>query len=213
MLSSRSCGVGKIVRFQRRRMGAAANRRRGNTLTPRSLLLPAVIAGGVAGFLLYDLAPVGLISGQGAWTATSVAPGEASIAGRTSVIDGDTLDIHGVRIRLHGIDAPESSQSCLADGTKWRCGQQAALALADKIGSSTVSCEERDVDRYGRVVAVCHTRGEDLNAWLVASGWALAYRRYSTDYVDEEEAAEAGRRGIWRGSFVAPWDWRRGGRL
>ncbi len=104
------------------------------------------------------------------------------IAGAASVIDGDTIEIHGQRIRLHGIDAPESSQTCLdAGGRTWRCGQQAALALQDLIGRRTVTCDERDVDRYGRIVGRCLVGTLDINEWLVAQGLALAYRRYSRD--------------------------------
>lgn len=135
------------------------------------------------------------------------------IAGRASVIDGDTIDIHGRRIRFHGIDAPESRQLCLAAGALYRCGQKAALALADRIGSATVACTPTDRDRYGRTVAVCRADGIDLNAWMVRAGWAVAYRRYSGDYVGDEEAAAAGRAGIWQGTFVVPADWRRGRRL
>ena len=135
------------------------------------------------------------------------------LAGRASVIDGDTIEIHGQRIRLHGIDAPESGQSCIAKGKKTRCGQQAALALANKIGNRTVACEPKDRDRYRRVVAVCRAGGEDLNAWMVSQGHALAYRRYSTAYVEQEDSASRSKFGIWRGAFVAPWDWRRGKRL
>ena len=141
------------------------------------------------------------------------APAHAEIIGQASVIDGDILDIHGQRIRLHGIDAPESSQLCRAAGAEYRCGQQAALALDDRIGGATVTCSERDVDQYGRIVAVCFARGEDLNAWMVLAGWAVAYREYSEDYLDEETAARTAGRGIWRGEFVMPWDWRRGERL
>ncbi len=131
------------------------------------------------------------------------------IAGTASVIDGDTIEVHGRRIRLHGIDAPESRQTCTAEGKPYRCGQEAALALADKIGRRPVTCEQRDVDRYGRVVGVCRAGGEDLNRWMVAEGLALAYRRYSHDYVAAELAAQKAGRGIWRGEFEAPWDWRR----
>jgi endonuclease YncB( thermonuclease family) len=135
------------------------------------------------------------------------------IAGRASVIDGDTLEIRGTRIRLHGVDAPESGQYCLnAADRLYLCGQRAALALADKIGANNVSCEERDKDRYGRVVAVCRQGGEDLNAWLVIEGLALAYRRYGTDYAGEENEAREKGRGLWAGKFTAPWEWRRGGR-
>ena len=136
-----------------------------------------------------------------------------NVSGRARVVDGDTLDIGRTRVRLHGIDAPESRQSCLADGRRWPCGERATRALDQRIGSRTVSCEERDRDRYGRSVAVCRAAGEDLNAWMVRAGWAIAYRRYSRTYVAEESSARAARRGLWRGDFVAPWDWRRGERL
>lgn len=81
------------------------------------------------------------------------------------------------------------------------------------MGNAAVDCEERDVDRYGRTVAVCRLGNEDLNAWMVASGWAIAYRQYSGDYVREEEAAAVAKHGIWQGDFVPPWEWRRGKRL
>jgi endonuclease YncB( thermonuclease family) len=132
-----------------------------------------------------------------------------SLSGRASVVDGDTLEIHGARVRLVGIDAPESDQSCLdATGQSWRCGQRAALVLADRIGAATVTCEGDERDRYGRLLAVCRARAEDLGAWLVGEGLALAYRRYSMAYVGQEDAARAAGRGIWAGTFVPPWDWR-----
>ena len=135
-----------------------------------------------------------------------------TITGRASVIDGDTLEIAGKRIRLHGVDAPESSQTCTdSRGVKYRCGQRAAFALADKIGSRPVSCSARDTDRYGRIVAVCSQRDADLNAWLVAEGHAVAYRQFSKDYVPQENAARADKRGIWAGSFTPPSEYRKGG--
>ena len=135
-------------------------------------------------------------------------PVHAEIAGRASVIDGDSIEVAGQEIRLHGIDAPEFKQTCVASGKSWRCGRQAAHALARKVSGREVVCAQRDRDRYGRVVAVCRRAGEDLNAWLVAEGWALAYRRHSRAYIGEEAAARAARRGIWRGEFVPPWEWR-----
>lgn len=148
--------------------------------------------------------------------AAPVAAAAASeqVTGVATVIDGDTIEIQGTRIRLHGIDAPESAQLCQRpDGARWRCGQQAALALQDHIGRSTVTCVERDIDRYGRLVGQCSVHGADINAWLVANGWAVAYRRYSTDYLSSEQAAREGNVGVWSGLFVMPWDWRRGERL
>jgi endonuclease YncB( thermonuclease family) len=135
------------------------------------------------------------------------------IVGRASVIDGDTIEISGTRIRLHGVDAPESAQLCQnVDAKGYRCGQKAALALSDKIGTMNVSCEQRDVDRYQRIVAVCSLNGDDLNAWLVQEGYALAYRQYGSDYISEEDAARKTKRGLWAGSFTPPWDWRKGKR-
>ena len=165
---------------------------------------------------------VGRLTGRTRGSADEADPGvgnamaatfAADLSGRARVVDGDTIEVGGARVRLHGVDAPESGQSCLARGTRWPCGQHATRALAGHIGGRPVTCEERDRDRYGRVVAVCRHAGRDVNAWLVAQGWALAYRRYSRAYVDEEAAARAARRGVWRGKFVAPWDWRRGERL
>lgn len=175
-----------------------------------------------------------VVAGVAAWqesrapVAPSAAPVDAPIAksggklaaqpsspkgtvfeGTASVIDGDTLDLHGQRIRLHGIDAPESKQSCTRGGETWRCGQAASLALADKIGRQPIACEQRDIDRYKRVVARCRLGSEDLNAWLVRSGWAMAYRQYSKDYVADEAAAQAAHVGIWAGEVQPPWDWRR----
>ena len=132
----------------------------------------------------------------------------AEIAGRASVIDGDTIEIRGQRVRLFGIDSPESAQLCQAGQKPYRCGQQAALALADRIGERTVRCQERDTDRYGRVVAVCYVGGEDLDRWMVEQGWAVAFRKYSLDYVDAENDAREARRGIWQGEFEMPWEWR-----
>ena len=137
----------------------------------------------------------------------------AQPSGRASVSDGDSLEIAGQRVRLHGIDAPEWKQRCTADSRQWRCGVAATRALKKRIGGEAVTCTPRDRDRYGRIVAVCRAGGVDLNAWMVAQGWALAYRRYSTAYVDEERAAQAAERGVWRGRLVAPWEWRRGKRL
>lgn len=140
-------------------------------------------------------------------------PARADIAGHPTVVDGDTLEIGAQRIRLHGIDAPERRQTCAVRGKPWDCGAEATRALAARIADRHVECESTDTDRYGRTVAVCRSGGADLNAWMVAEGWALAYRRYATDYVDHELAAQNAQRGIWRGEFVAPWEWRRGRRL
>lgn len=133
----------------------------------------------------------------------------APLVGRASVIDGDTLEIAGKRVRLHGVDTPESGQTCEAGGETYRCGQRAALALADRLGQRTVTCRPRDTDRYGRIVAACTVGRTDVGRWLVSQGWAVAYRPYSQDYVAAEAQARAARRGLWAGSFTPPAEWRR----
>ena len=137
----------------------------------------------------------------------------ADVIGPARVIDGDSLEIAGERIRLHGIDAPESSQICRLDGKRWQCGKDAANILADKIARRPVTCEDLGRDRYKRIIARCAVAGEDIGSWMVQQGLALAYRRYSLDYIDEEAEAQAARRGIWASEFVKPWEWRRGKRL
>jgi endonuclease YncB( thermonuclease family) len=133
-----------------------------------------------------------------------------AIVGPASVLDGDSLKVGDRQIRLFGIDAPERRQTCLDPaGQRYRCGDAARAALAGKIAGATIRCQPRSIDRYERWVAVCYRADEDLNGWLVAQGWALAYRHYSNDYVAAEDAARARRAGIWRGSFETPWDYRR----
>lgn len=137
------------------------------------------------------------------------SPSPQTLTGIPRVTDGDTIRIGNTRIRLHGIDAPEKRQTCTADGKAWRCGDAATDAFRDAIGGLAVTCTKRDTDRYGRVVAVCWAGAVELGAWMVRQGWAVAYRRYSMDYVADENVARAGRRGLWRGEFVMPWVWRR----
>lgn len=136
-----------------------------------------------------------------------------TIAGRASVIDGDTIEIHGERIRLNGIDAPESRQFCLDDrGAEYRCGRAAADALdAFLADRRPISCEVVDIDRYGRYVAICSAAGIDVSGWLVREGHALDWERYSKGkYSGDQAAARQARRGMWAGLFARPWEWRRG---
>ncbi len=140
-------------------------------------------------------------------------PALADVAGTVSVIDGDTIEVHDQRIRLHGIDAPESRQLCRLDGKPWQCRKDATDALTDKIARRPVTCEDLGRDRYKRIIGRCTVAGEDIGSWMVSQGLALAYRQYSADYVDEEAAAQAAWRGFWAGEFVPPWKWRRGTRL
>ena len=94
-------------------------------------------------------------------------PAWADITGKARVIDGDTIEVAGQRIRLHSIDAPETRQLCYLDGKRWQCGKDAGNILSDWIDHRPVTCQERDRDRYGRIVAVCYVGDEDLNAWMV----------------------------------------------
>jgi endonuclease YncB( thermonuclease family) len=151
------------------------------------------------------LAQVALIGPDG---ATQAAP----VAGQAKVIDGDSLEIGMTQIRLYGIDAFEGKQSCGAGGGEWDCGEAAADKLRSLVGSRPVTCDGRDVDDYGRTVAVCHSGETDLGAELVRAGLALAYRRFSDDYVDEEDDARFARRGAWAGDFEQPWNERNGAR-
>jgi endonuclease YncB( thermonuclease family) len=131
------------------------------------------------------------------------------ISGRAEVTDGDSLEIGSTRLRLYGVDAVEGRQSCTRGGRAWACGNEAARKLRSLIGDRTVTCTKRDVDDYGRVVAVCRSGAADLGAEMVRAGFATAYRRYSNEYVDEEKEARNARRGIWAGEFTSPEDYRR----
>jgi endonuclease YncB( thermonuclease family) len=135
-------------------------------------------------------------------------PPPESLEGTPLVIDGDTIEVAGQRIRLHGIDAPEWEQTCTKGAEQYSCGQAATTALKEMVADREVNCQGKDVDRYGRIVAVCSVGETDINARMAVLGWALAYRRYSMDYVDEEATAEVSRSGMWAGEFMKPWEWR-----
>ncbi|MBW6416670.1 thermonuclease family protein [Celeribacter sp. PS-C1] len=124
--------------------------------------------------------------------------------GALRVVDGDTLAIGEIKIRLHGIDAPELSQSCSdMRGESWACGDWSKAVLA-RLAVGEVACVEKARDRYGRTVAVCYGDAGDLNAEMVRAGAAYAYAKYSRDYVADEEAARAGGHGLWRAGSQAP---------
>jgi endonuclease YncB( thermonuclease family) len=134
-----------------------------------------------------------------------------SISGIARVIDGDTIEINRKRIRLHGIDAPEQKQKCLdANKLEYACGEYATTFLRTKVQSARVSCNVNGVDRYKRLIAVCYIGSENINNWLVRRGWAIAFKRYSKDYVSTERKARIERNGVWKGAFVEPWKWRKG---
>ena len=132
------------------------------------------------------------------------------LTGQASIIDGDTLEIHGSRIRLWGVDAPESTQLCRGeDSQQYRCGARAANELDAFIASRVVSCLPINLDRYGRTVATCSVGGADLGEWLVKNGLALDWPQYSKGKYDAlQRAAEQAGRGMWAGSYVEPWLYR-----
>jgi endonuclease YncB( thermonuclease family) len=152
----------------------------------------------------------GALAIHAAQRVSHILPAEVhgDIVGKAWVVDGDTVDIARSRIRLQGIDAPESNQSCTDAGNRaWPCGRAAAHELIELIAGRPLKCEASGLDRYRRVLAVCALPdGSDVNAWMVQQGWALAY--YSAAYRPEEAEAQAAKRGIWAGSFMPPWDWR-----
>ena len=124
--------------------------------------------------------------------------------GQTRVVDGDTIDLNGVRIRLNGIDAPEFGQTC---GT-WRCGEAALEKLAALIGSSQLNCDASGSDGYGRTIATCYAADTDIGEEMVRAGYAWAFVKYSAVYEEQEEEARAKRLGIWRFDSIPAWDYR-----
>lgn len=125
--------------------------------------------------------------------------------GSVYVIDGDTVIINKVHIRLKGIDAPEMTQSCERNGNSYDCGKEARNFLRARIGRAPIRCQTEGFDRYGRDLARCYLGETDLNGWMVQQGWALAYG----DYDREETDARRNSRGMWAGRFEKPSSWRK----
>lgn len=130
------------------------------------------------------------------------------VLGPARAVDGDTLEVSGKRVRLYGIDAPESDQTCQKDGTSWACGQMATQQLSALVEGQQVECRGSGVDQYDRMLAVCTAGSEQLNQVMVEQGWAVAYRQYSDDYVAAELRAKSNRLGIWSSTFMLPSDYR-----
>ena len=141
-----------------------------------------------------------------------------SVLGYAKIIDGDTIKINSKKIRLHGIDAPEKKQTCkkpyliigIFSFTKsYSCGQVSTDKLIKKINNQIIKCKIKNVDRYNRLIGECYKRNENLNAWLVSNGYAVAYRKYSKKYIPNERNAKNNNLGIWQGKFEMPWNFRR----
>jgi len=178
----------------------------------RSLVLTLLILAAIAGMQLVGKgdAPVSNYLDK----ATSLLPRSDGnpIEGRASVVDGDTIEIAGQRVRFNGIDAPEGQQSCKnSNGKAYACGRSAAKALDNFLaGSRPVRCEFLDWDQYGRYVGNCaRADGRSVQEWLVESGHALDWPRYSAGgYAVQQARAKQARRGVWQGEFEEPWEWR-----
>lgn len=131
-------------------------------------------------------------------------PKPVEVSGHARVIDGDSVRVGGIEIRLQGIDAPESAQTCMRGGTSWPCGAEAARKLGNQTRGRIVECKGNGRDVHDRLLATCQVNGEEINHWLVEQGWALSYH----DYPGAERTARAAKRGIWSGTFIRPRDWR-----
>ena len=154
--------------------------------------------------------------------ATAGYPVRAEIAGMPKIIDGDTIEVQGQAIRLYGIDAPELGQACTIKARTYDCGMVARTALLDLTAGVAVTCKvvsakvvsaepgrANEDGRPGR----CFAQGYDLSEGMAYTGWALAQREVTERYLVFEERAQAAGRGLWKGRFVTPWDWRGGARL
>jgi Micrococcal nuclease (thermonuclease) homologs len=135
--------------------------------------------------------------------------GMSDLTGTATVIDGNTIDLKGQRIRLGGIDAPEMAQVCgMATGGSWACGREAANALVKLTGNRQVVCLSHGTDKYDRVLGVCSVDGVEINAELVRQGLAWAFVKYSTSYVKQETEAKAAAVGVWQGDAQPAWIYR-----
>jgi len=144
---------------------------------------------------------------------------EKAIYGKAQVIDGDTIKINGKKIRLFGIDAPEKKQICqkiymsflIFNFQKdYKCGEKSTSALTNKITDKKIKCIlDKKKDKFKRNIGTCYLKNQDINRWLVRSGYAIAYKRYSKKYILDEQYAKENKLGLWRGTFMEPEKWRR----
>ena len=140
------------------------------------------------------------------------------ISGIAKVTDGDTIQIEGKKIRFFGIDAPEKKQQCkrpwltisfISFSKEYQCGQISTDKLKNKINNKLIICKWTNKDKYKRYIAECFKNKTNLNAWMVRNGYAVAYRKYSKKFVSQEMFAKKEKLGLWSGSFMMPWDYRK----
>ncbi len=132
-----------------------------------------------------------------------------SFAGSLNVVDGDTIVLNGEKIRFSGIDTPELKQTCMDKDQEVLCGVLAKVLLIEKIGSKTPTCISEGKDMYKRTLAECFVDDESLSSFLVRSGYAFAYRKYSKKFVEDEKFAKKNKLGLWSMKFQFPWDFRK----
>jgi len=125
------------------------------------------------------------------------------------VVDGDTIHLNGEKIRFTGIDTPELKQTCVKEGLTEPCGVTAKEILIKKIANNKVECINEGKDQYKRTLAECFVNDKSLSSYLVRSGYAFAYRKYSKKFIKDEDYARLNKLGMWSMKFEYPWDFRR----
>ena len=145
-----------------------------------------------------------------------------TISGKAIVIDGDTIKINSSKIRLFGIDAPEKKQKCkkiflniyiFSFNKSYDCGIVSTNKLKNKVKDHVVTCKSKGQDRYKRIIAECFINRTNLNSWLVRNGYAVAYVKYSKKYLSAQNLAKKEEKGLWKGQFELPWNWRKNNKL
>ena len=131
-----------------------------------------------------------------------------SFADSLKIVDGDTIVLNVEKIRFSGIDAPELKQTCIQNDQVVECGIYAKMLLVKKIGNSIPKCISEGKDVYKRIIAECFVNGESLSKFLVRSGYAFAYRKYSKKFIKDEEFAKTNKAGMWSMTFQYPWSFR-----
>ncbi|WP_324076778.1 MAG: thermonuclease family protein [Erythrobacter sp.] len=151
-----------------------------------------------------------VLAALAAFSAFVCAPAKANIiTGPATVIDGDTIDMTGTRIRILGIDAPERGQSCSRGGQAWACGTEATTALGEIIANGHVTCTATGTDVYGRTLATCQNAVFDIGREMVRRGMAVPSSDAPEDYAAVSAIARQYAHGLWAGEFQHPADWRR----
>lgn len=132
-----------------------------------------------------------------------------TLTGRATIVDGDTIEVADLPVRLYGIDAPEAGQTCGdAGGGSWPCGSRATEAIAAIAEDREVTCDIRGKDDFDRLLGICKVGGASINERMVADGYAWAFVKYASDYVEAEAKARGAGIGVWQGPSVAPWEYR-----